>query len=67
MIMRSLKSIIFQRKSKSQVKAPDDKQVAIPEERITNPDVQSVDLGYDALEETSDDSPGENNKTFTKV
>ena len=30
--------------------------------RVTNPDVQSVDLGYDALEdETSDDSPGENN------
>ena len=27
--MRSLKSIIFQRKSKSQVTAPDDKQVAI--------------------------------------
>ena len=28
--------------------------------RVTNPDVQSVDLGYDALEdETSDDSPGE--------
>ena len=51
MRMRSLKSIIFQRKSKSQVTAPDDKQVAIPEERITNPDVQSVDLGYDALEE----------------
>ena len=64
--MRSLKSIIFQRKSKPQVTAPD-KQVAIPEERITNPDVQSVDLGYDAFEETSDDSPGENNKTRTKV
>ena len=29
MRMRSLKSIIFQRKSKSQVTAPDDKQVAI--------------------------------------
>ena len=43
------------------------KQVAIPEERITNPDVQSVNLGYDALEETSDDSPDENNKTCTKV
>ena len=52
---------------KPQVTAPDDKQVAISEERITNPDVQSVDLGYDALEETSDDSPGENNKTCTKV
>ena len=65
MRMRSLKSIIFQRKSKSQDTAPDDKQVAIPEERITNPDVQSVDLGYDALEETSDDSRGENNNMFS--
>ena len=66
-IRRTWESIIFQRKSKPQVTAPDDKQVAIPEERITNPDVQSVDLGYDALEETSDDSPDENNKTCTKV
>ena len=60
--VKSQKSINLQRKLKPQVTAPDDKQGSIPEEQATNPDVQSVDLGYDALEdETSDDSPVENN------
>ena len=50
--MKSVKSIIFQRKLE---------QVALPEEQVTNPDVQTFDPGYNRLEdETSDDSAEEN-------